>query len=246
MPIIYLSPSTQEFNPYINTGNEEEWMNLLADRMEPYLNANGIRYVRNTPSMTSASSIKQSNQGDYDLHLALHSNASPEGESGTRRGIIALYYPSSLEGEDASQQMAENLKSIYPLPNQVYAQPSTTIGELRLVKAPSVFLELGYHDNPDDAVWLQTNLDLIAQTIVRSLAEYFGLPYLRPQISKRGVVDITSGYLNIRSRPELDAAVVAKAYDGAPLTILNTYGDWYLVQFGNAIGYAFSDFVTLI
>ena len=31
MPIIYLSPSTQENNLYVNGGTEEEWMNRLAD-----------------------------------------------------------------------------------------------------------------------------------------------------------------------------------------------------------------------
>ncbi len=37
MPVIYLSPSTQENNRYVNGGTEEEWMNRLADAMEPYL-----------------------------------------------------------------------------------------------------------------------------------------------------------------------------------------------------------------
>lgn len=39
MPIIYLSPSTQEWNYYVNGGTEEEYMNLLADKMVPYLDA---------------------------------------------------------------------------------------------------------------------------------------------------------------------------------------------------------------
>ena len=46
MPIIYLSPSTQENNLYVTGGTEEEWMNRLADAMVPYLSASGIRYVR--------------------------------------------------------------------------------------------------------------------------------------------------------------------------------------------------------
>ena len=92
MPIIYLSPSTQEYNPYITgNGSEEDFMNLIADAMEPYLRSNAIRWTRNTPSMTAASSIAQSNQGNYDLHLALHSNASGDGTSeGRTRGIIAF------------------------------------------------------------------------------------------------------------------------------------------------------------
>ena len=44
MPIIYLSPSTQEGNRYVTgTGSEEYWMNRLADAMIPYLDASGIR-----------------------------------------------------------------------------------------------------------------------------------------------------------------------------------------------------------
>ena len=76
MPIIYLSPSTQEKNFYVNGGTEEEWMNKLADALEPYLTASGIRFTRNTPEMSASTSIQASNQGRYDLHLALHSNAA--------------------------------------------------------------------------------------------------------------------------------------------------------------------------
>ena len=73
MPLIYLSPSTQENNYFVSGGTEEEYMNRLADAMVPFLYASGIRYVRNTPDMTAAGSIIQSNAGNYDLHLALHS-----------------------------------------------------------------------------------------------------------------------------------------------------------------------------
>lgn len=78
MPIIYLSPSTQENNMYVTGGSEEQWMNRLADAMVPYLDASGIQYTRNTPDMTAVSSIRASNAGTYDLHLALHSNAPPQ------------------------------------------------------------------------------------------------------------------------------------------------------------------------
>ena len=71
MPIIYLSPSTQENNYYVTGGTEEYYMNLLADAMVPYLISNGIQYVRNTPDMTAGSSIRQANRGNYDLYLAL-------------------------------------------------------------------------------------------------------------------------------------------------------------------------------
>lgn len=246
MPIIYLSPSTQEFNPYITTGNEEEWMNRLADNMEPYLTASGIRYVRNSPSGTAVNAIRESNAGSYDLHLALHSNAALGDLSGKLRGINVYYYPGSPQGERASKLIAEGLKTIYPLPDLVKAEPTTSIGEVGKVSAPSAFIELGYHDNPDDAAWIQNNLDEIARNIVQSLTKYFGIPFFTPQPPRRGVVDVTWGYLNIRSRPDPKAEVIAKAYDGAALSVLNSYNGWYLVRFGDIVGYAASDYITLL
>ena len=52
MPFLFLSPSTQEYNPYVTSGNEEYWMNRLADRMVPYLEASGINVTRNDPNGT--------------------------------------------------------------------------------------------------------------------------------------------------------------------------------------------------
>ena len=47
MPFLFLSPSTQDFNPYVTTGNEQYWMNRIADEMEPYLRASGVNFTRN-------------------------------------------------------------------------------------------------------------------------------------------------------------------------------------------------------
>ena len=79
MPIIYLSPSTQEWNMYVTgSGSEEYNMNLLADALVPYLVSNGIQYTPNTPDMTAGSSVRQANPGYHDFYLALHSKATPE------------------------------------------------------------------------------------------------------------------------------------------------------------------------
>lgn len=246
MPVIYLSPSTQENNYYVTGGTEEQWMNRLADAMEPYLTASGIQYVRNTPEMTAASSIRASNAGNYDLHVALHSNAAPEGQYGSARGIIVFYFPASSAGRRAAQIMADNLKDIYPLPNNVRAEGTTSIGEVRRVRAPSVFLEIGYHDNPDDATWVTNNLDAIARNLVLSLTEYFGLPFLEPQPARPAVVDVSWGSLNIRDRPNTSARILANAYDGARLTVLNQWQGWDLVRFNGILGWASGDFITLL
>lgn len=246
MPVIYLSPSTQEFNEYITGGSEEYWMNLLADAMEPILTSSGIRYIRNTPDMTAASSILASNAGNYDLHLALHSNASGEGQAGQNRGILAFYYPGSAQGLRAAQLLVDGLKAIYPLPNLVRTEPTTTLGEIRRVRAPSVLLELGYHDNYEDAVWITSHIDAMAENLVLSLTEFFGIPFFRTSNPLPGVVQVEQGALNVHERPAYDAPVIARLYNGTQVTVLNEYYGWYLIQMGDLPGYAAANFIQLL
>ena len=170
MPRIYLSPSTQEYNPYVTgNGSEEYFMNLVADAMEPYLLANGIQFSRNTPDMTAASSIRQANRGDYDFYLALHSNASGPGSQGQNRGVIAFYYPTSANGRRGAEIIARNMQEIYPLPERVVTRPTTTLGEVRQPRAPAVLVEIGYHDNEADARWIESHIDAIGQNLAMSI-----------------------------------------------------------------------------
>ena len=246
MPVIYLSPSTQEFNEYITGGSEEYWMNLLADAMEPILTSSGIRYIRNTPDMTAASSILASNAGNYGLHLALHSNASGEGQAGQNRGILAFYYPGSAQGLRAAQLLVDGLKAIYPLPNLVRTEPTATLGEVRRVRAPSVLLELVYHDNYEHAVWITSHIDAMAENLLLSLTEFFGIPFFRSSNPLPGVVQVEQGALNVHERPAYDAPVIARLYNGTQVTVLNEYYGWYLIQMGDLPGYAAANFIQLL
>ena len=245
MPIIYISPSTQEYNPYVTgSGSEEYWMNRLADAMVPYLNSCGIRYSRNTPDMTAASSVRQANQGWYDLYLALHSNASGPGSEGKNRGIIAFYYPGSSEGQRAAQIFVNNLRNIYPLPDQVVTRTTTSLVEVRAPRFPAVLLEIGYHDNWEDARWIEENIQEIARNLVLSLTDFFDIPFLWPADPAEGVVGAGGGTLNLRSRPDTDAPVIAHIPHGATVTIYGQYGDWYVVRYGDYVGYAAARYIS--
>ncbi len=245
MPTIYLSPSTQEGNMYVTGGSEEYYMNLIADAMIPYLLSSGIQYTRNTPDMTAASSIAQSNMGNYDLHLALHSNAAPEGRYGEERGVEVYYSPVSTRGRRAADIFARNLKSIYPVPSLVRTIPTTIIGEVTQTRAPAVFLELGYHDNVDDATWVEENIQRIAANLVLSLTEYFGIPFVEPMAPRTGRVNVSSGNLNLRSRPNTSSRIISSMPNGATLSVLGQWQDWYVVNYRGLVGYAASRFVNV-
>ena len=236
MPIIYLSPSTQEFNPYNGGGNEEYYMNLIANAMEPYLAASGINYVRNTPEMTAASSIAASNMGNYDLHLALHSNATGTGD-GSRRGSEVYYYPTSVKGKRFADFAAKNLQLIYPLPNSVRTIPTTTLGEVRRVRAPGVLIELAYHDNAEDADWIRNNIEAIAANLVYSLTEYFGIPFNTPQNIFTASVATQGSNLNIRNSPSMTGQIIGRIPNGAEVTVYSINGDWAVVTYNGVTGY---------
>ena len=246
MPLLFLSPSTQDFNPYVTTGNEQYWMNQLADRMEPYLFASGLNVTRNDPNGSAAQSIRASNAGTYDFHLALHSNASPEALAGRQRGVDIYYFPASEEGLRMANILVDNLKPIYPLPERVRALPTVLIGEVRRTKAPSVLAELGYHDNVEDADWLTGNLEEIAAALSEGVTEYFGLPFLTPSEPRTGIVTLSSGTLNLRSLPTTDAAVLAQLPNGATVTILGQFDEWYTVEYDGLHGFASSRYITVL
>ena len=248
MPRIFLSPSTQEYNPYITgNGSEEYFMNQIADAMEPYLLANTIRFTRNTPDMTAASSIRLANSGSYDFYLALHSNGSTDGtKEGAVRGVIAFYYPTSANGRRAADIFVKNLKDIYPLPDKVYARATTTLGEVRQPYMPSVLLELGYHDNYADAAWVKNNMDAIARELARSLTEYFGLPFTYPGPSQPGVIATESGGpVNLRGEPSVSGQVLARIPSGETVTVFGQYRGWYVVLYDDILGYVSAPYVQI-
>ena len=180
MPKVYLSPSLQEFNPYADGGNEEYYMNLIADAMEPYLAASGIELDRNRPEMTLAQAIADSNNSNSDLHLAIHSNAAPPNAAGRYTGADIYYYPTSTNGKRFAQIIQDNYKSIYPDPSNVDIIPTTTLAEVRRTKAPSALIEVAYHDNPEEAQWIRDNINNIARNLAQAVAQYFGVPFVEP------------------------------------------------------------------
>lgn len=246
MPSIYLSPSTQEYNLYHdNEGSEEYYMNLIADAMVPYLIASGIEFTRNTPDMTAAQSIRASNEGSYDAHIALHSNAAPPNLSGQLQGADVYYSPDSLRSRELADIVAANLKNVYPVPSRVRTMPTTSIGEVTRTRAPAVLIEFAYHDNPEDAAWLRESIDVIGRNVVLSLTEYFGIPFIEPEPIQTATVEVTSGNLNIRSAPSLSAPTIGKAPDGAQVFVLGQWDGWYVIRYNEYEGYVSGDYIVL-
>ncbi len=249
MPIVFLSPSTQEFNKYVTEGNEELYMNMLADRMEPYLRSSGIKYVRNDPYRTASGAIADSNSGYYDVHLALHTNAGGGDFAGKLRGIDIYYSPYNEDSERLAIIIANNLENIYPIPSKSRALPTYSLGEVLRTKATAVLAELGYHDNIEDELWIRNNLNAMAKNLVQSLCDFFGIPFIEAGAVKQGVVITENSGLNIRSYPSLEGRIIGSVPQNTVINIYGTFygnaGNWYVINYNGIVGYVSADFVAV-
>ncbi|MDR0947645.1 MAG: SH3 domain-containing protein [Ruminococcus sp.] len=244
MPKIFLSPSTQEWNQYITGGTEEQYMNLLADEMEPLLRASGIDFTRNDPSRNVTGAIADSNAGNYDVHLALHTNAAGGDYAGKIQGVDIYYAPGSSYSRKLADIVVEEFKKIYPDPSKVRPVPTTSLGEVTRTNAVSILGELGYHDNPEDAEWIKTHLPEMAEAMTKALTVYFGIPYADGGSTQNGVVSTDGSNLNLRRYPGTDAEIIGALPNGTSLIILGKSGNWYIVKTGDKTGYVSADYVT--
>lgn len=245
MPTLYLSPSTQEGNPVVIGNSEEYYMNLIADAMEPYLISNGITFSRNDRNASLGQAIRESNAGNYDLHLALHSNAAPPANAGNVQGADFYYYATSAPSREAATILAENYKRIYPYPEKSRPLATTSLAELRQTRAPAVLAELAYHDNVEEATWISNNIEGIARNLTEGLTEYFSIPFVEARVPVPGTVRVTSGGLNLRDRPNTQANVLRVIPNGATVTVNGQWDNWYVVTYDGTTGYANAAYIAV-
>ena len=245
MPRVFLSPSTQEWNKYVTGGNEEQYMNMLADLMEPYMLSSGISFTRNDPARNVNGAIQDSNNGWYDVHLALHTNAGGGQYAGVTRGIEIYYSPYSDYSRRLATIIANNMETIYPIPSKVSTIPTTSLAEVTRTRAVAVLAELGYHDNYEDEAWIKNNLETIARTMVQSLCDYFGIPFVEPSAVRTGTVRTDGSNLNIRRYPSADSTIIGKIPNGAQVNIYGETDNWYVVKYNETTGYSAMDFITV-
>lgn len=179
MPKIFISPSSQENNIYNNgLASEEVVMNLIADSLIPELVRHNVGYMRNSRTDTYAGHVSKSDAYEPDIHLAIHSNAKGAGTTVPVRGAeVYVYNP--LDKTNLGTKLAEIL-----YPRIATLTPATdrgikkgTMAEVKQVKAPATLIELSYHDDPSDSLWIVSHISEISNALLLSILEVFNIPY---------------------------------------------------------------------
>ena len=186
-------------------------MNRLADYIIEKLKKHGYQTARNDPSMTLAQVVEHSNKFNPDLHLALHTNAS----NGKARGCEVFCFKFNLDGHAQATFIYNSLATLTPVVDRGVKQGFDSYGvgkhmfEVAYTKAPAVLIEVGFHDNPDDAKWIKGNIEQIADAIVSGINAYFN-------VKPVGAVDYKAKYdelLAIHSSMKLDILNLMQNYN---------------------------------
>ncbi len=192
MPKIYISPPYHRWNQcsYSKECNETLHGNQYCDELEVYLKACGIDFKRG-PRRTPGSdedgtalmkkAVAESNSYKPDLHYVTHTNAS----NGTVKGSRPMIFPSSAKGRAIANKIIEYRKKIYPY--NIVLNERSDLYELKDTIAPTVYEELVFHDNKEDANWLHQNMRKLAEYTARALCDYFGISFSDPYSSKGDV-----------------------------------------------------------
>lgn len=171
--VVFLSPSTQEFNiGYGDFGSEEYRMNRIGDIVERLLKNQGYTVYRNNPNEKLSEAVRKSNEIGPDIHVALHSNASGQGYNAQGPEIFANR--PNTPGDKLANAIYDEIISIYPDPDKGRGVLYTSsLYEIIRTTAPAVLLEVAFHDNAEDATWIINNEEQIAEAIVTGINNYF-------------------------------------------------------------------------
>ncbi len=215
---IYLSPSTQEKNIGVgNYGTEEKRMNQVADVTERVLRQHGLVVYRNKPEMTLAQVVTDSNSKKPDIHFAIHSNAG----SGNNRGCEVYCHKFGGSGEKLARAVYSEIEPNTPSSDRGVKEGCNHYGkgkplyELAYTAAPAALIEIAYHDNKDDAVWIINNIEVIGTVIAKGILKYFDIPFQKENTSLENDINILSK-LGIITSPNYwrENAVKGKSVNG--------------------------------
>jgi N-acetylmuramoyl-L-alanine amidase len=177
---IYLSPSEQPENTYAygNT-NEKAVCCEISAYLEKALKRHGFEVMTGT-SKSLGTRCSEANKWGADLYIPVHTNAYNGKVSGTRM----FCYQLNGEGYNACKAIYNVLAPITPGKSEnVTAYPG--LYEVKTPKAPTVYIEVDFHDVPDVAKWIIEHTKEIGEAICKGVCNHYGVAYKAEEAPKK-------------------------------------------------------------
>jgi N-acetylmuramoyl-L-alanine amidase len=177
---IYLSPSEQPENVYAygNT-NEKVQCREIAAVVEEALKRNGFEVINATATSLSAR-CAEANKWGANLYVPIHTNAFNGKVSGTR----IFCYSMSGESYKACKAVYDALAPITPGKSENITQRAE-LYEVKTPAAPTVYIEVDFHDVPDVAKWIIEHTREIGEAICKGICNYYGVTYKEKSANKQ-------------------------------------------------------------
>lgn len=176
MKKIYISPSSQPANTYVvgNT-NEQAQCRAIGAALERILTECGFE-AKAGLSGTMYTRVADSNAMGADLHLPIHTNAF----DGKVAGLRIMVAKKGGEAEAVAKAIMEHLAPITPgASDGISLYPN--LYEVRESRAICVYIEVGFHDNAEEAQWIIDHTEDIAQAIAKGLCSHYGVAWPEEQ-----------------------------------------------------------------
>ena len=170
---IYISPSSQPANVYaVGNTNEQEQCRKIAAALEKELDrCDFVSYVGLDGTMYTRTA--DSNKLNVDLHLPIHTNAF----DGKVAGLRIMIMKKGGEAEKIAKAIMAELAPITPGTSDGISVQSG-LYEIKATKAICVYIEVGFHDNKEEAQWIIEHTQDIAVAIAKGLCNHYGVKHI--------------------------------------------------------------------
>ena len=172
---VYLSPSDQRRNTYA-AGDTTESIQCgrIAEACKAALERSGVEVMVGQYD-TMANRVAASNRFKADLHVPIHTNACNGKASGTH--LFCFSADKSSSGYRACRAVLDALGPVTPgAPDVIRAYPS--LYEVKHPAAPTVYIEVDFHDVVHIAEWIINHTTLIGETIAQGLCAALDVPFV--------------------------------------------------------------------
>lgn len=179
---IYFSPSDQTRNTYAagNTNEAAQCRQIALNAVEAAKRC-GFEALTDAASGGDAAMdkrIQQSNDWGADVHIPIHTNAFNGQVQGTR--LFCFSIPG--DGYNICKAIMDSLAPITPGSSDNIT--TARFAEILQADAPTVYIEVAFHDNKEEAQWIIDHKKDIAEAIVKGLCNHFGVKYVAPEAEK--------------------------------------------------------------
>lgn len=217
---IYISPSSQPANTYaVGNTNEQEQCRKIAAALEKELDRCGFNSKAGLTG-TMYTRTEESNAFGADLHMPLHTNAF----NGDVAGLRIMVYKLGGEAEEIAKAIMDELAHITPGKSDGISE-YPGLYEIKASNAICVYIEVGFHDNPEEAKWIIEHTQDIAVAIAKGLCNHYGVKYIpanaepQPEVkpAEKTIYRVQVGAYHVKANAEamlekLKAAGFSDAY----------------------------------